>query len=102
MRQFCHEIKEKVDIVADLDKITKAPHPLREVHDEHKQKLKVFNYCDGFDYSRGILTAKLQTILNGTDTAIGALPVSEDMNMRMKTTVQVGIVDLRHRFAALL
>lgn len=60
----------------------------------------MFIQLNVFDYSKCILTGTLRNIVDCTDTANEELLVSDDVSKRFKPTVQVALVDERHRFVA--
>lgn len=66
-----------------------------------QKKLRVSIQRNEFHYSRAVLAVTLWTIVEGNDTAIEALLVNDGVHERLKPTVQVALVDLRHRFATL-
>lgn len=75
-------------------------YPQRRVQDEHKQKNRVTIQYNGFEYSRGVLTVKLRTIVNENDSAVMALLVEDGVNKHLKPTAQVALLVGRYTFAA--
>lgn len=77
VHHFSRENYEKVDTVANLAQITEIRHLLREVQDQNNENLRVSIQRDGYAYSRGVLTVKRQTIVEGTDNGIEAFLVND-------------------------
>lgn len=98
--KFSRESHESIEIVAFLDQLTEVLYTLWEVLDSHKKNLTIPIKCNGFDYTKGVLTIKLRTILEGDD--ISSKTILEDAGVYkcLKPLIQVALLNEWHRYEA--
>lgn len=100
----CHFSRKNcltVVIVANLVQTTEMPYLLREVLDDHEQKLRILIQRNAFNICGSVVTVTLRTIVNGNDNEVEAVSVENGVFKRLKLAVKVFLVDVRHRLAAL-
>lgn len=76
-----------------------VPSSLREILDKCKEKLKICIDQNRFDYIRVLLTNTFCSALEGGRKFIETLVVSGDLYKRLRSSIQVVLVNLQHQLA---